>query len=286
MTAKRAIVRVLNTMLGPLNIVIDSRSTERAEAARLAALEAAGHFTRPVFPLLPQFGRCDPAPLLATVERYRDATARFLAPATAEEYGFDNAYFGSADAEVAYAIVRDNKPKTIVEIGSGNSTLLLRAAITDENLRARLVSIDPSPRRSISHAADEIIAEPAEQVPADYFSANLQSGDVLFIDSSHRVKIGGDVVKIILEIMPALPPGVLIHLHDIFLPYDYPRGWVIGERWVMEEQYLVQAMLQGSHDYEVLWPGYHVQHVLPGFAAHFHQAQASDATSLWLRKRR
>ena len=87
-----------------------------------------------------------------------------------------------------------------------------------------------------------------------------------------------------LEIIPCLPPGVLIHFHDIFLPYDYPRSWVVEERWLMEEQYLLQAMLQDSDRYEVLWPAYHFQRTLPGFNDHFHRPPSSNATSLWLRK--
>lgn len=284
MTVRRSVVRTLNAVLEPFNIVIDSLTAERCEAARLAALDASGHFARPVFPLLPQFERCDPAPLLTAVQRCHEATARFLRPVAEGEYSFDNFYFDSADAEIAYAIIRDVQPKTIVEIGSGNSTLLSRAAIADGGLQTRLVSIDPSPRRPIAQAADEVIARPAERVSTDFFAASLLSGDVLFVDSSHHVQTGTDVVSIILKVIPRLPPGVLIHFHDIFLPYDYPRRWVVEERWLMEEQYLVQAMLQESDRYEVLWPGYYFQQTLPRFNDQFHLPPSSNATSLWLRK--
>ena len=98
------------------------------------------------------------------------------------------------------------------------------------------------------------------------FCETLKCNDILFIDSSHQIRIGNDVVKLLLDIIPALKKGVLVHFHDIFLPYDYPRQWIIDNRWEWNEQYLVQAMLQGSVEFEVLWPGHFLQRTFPNFA--------------------
>ena len=274
----------LNGVLEPFNIAVSSRTAERAEMARLRELDAAGHFGRPVFPLLAQFAGCDPMPVLQAVKSHSAETARFARSPGEAGYSFDNDYFGSADAEVAYALVRRLRPGKIIEIGSGNSTHLFREAIRDGGLTTRLVSIDPTPRRSVTAVTDQAIARRVEHIPADFLTDALESGDILFIDSSHRISIGNDVSVLLLNIVPALRAGVIIHLHDIFLPYDYPRGWVLDHRWHMEEQYLVQAMLQGSDGYQVLWAAHYFQSKLPDFSSYFHQPGPSDATSLWLRK--
>ena len=93
------------------------------------------------------------------------------------------------------------------------------------------------------------------------------------------------MVELFLNILPRLKPGVLIHIHDIFLPYEYPREWIMQNRWPWNEQYLVQALLQGSEEYEVLWAGHYHQKTMPDFAKHFPLWQGKDASSLWLRKK-
>ena len=98
------------------------------------------------------------------------------------------------------------------------------------------------------------------------------------------MRTGNDVVHLLLKVVPSLKPGVIIHLHDIFLPFDYPRSSVLEYRWSMEEQYLVQAMLQETENYVALWAGYFFERTLPNFANNFHLAGAGNATSLWLCK--
>jgi len=114
----------------------------------------------------------------------------------------------------------------------------------------------------------------------------LEAGDILFIDSSHEVRPGNDVVRLFLNIVPRLRSGVVIHVHDIFLPFEYPREWIIENtlnvKWA--EQYLLQAMLQASNEFEVLWPGYFLQRTLPGFSNYFHDGAGRFAASFWLRK--
>lgn len=276
----------LNKWLALANLRIETRTAERAEMDRLLNLEHAGHFHHEVLPVLPQIARCDPNPLLEALERFRDRTGRFAKAGEGEMYSFSNDYFTSPDAEVAYALIRLLRPKRIIEVGSGNSTHLFREAITDGNLDTKLVSIDPSPRRDVGSVADEVICRRLEDVPPSELQDALQPNDILFIDSSHEVRPGNDVVSLFLNVVPQLNTGVVIHVHDIFLPFEYPREWIIQNalnvNWT--EQYLVQAMLQGSHQFEVLWPGHFLQRTLPRFSENFHYHPEGIAKSLWLRK--
>ena len=274
----------LNTGLKPFNVRIESLAFETAELVRLRKLENEGHFDRSILPVLEQFQRCDPMAVLKVVQRFGDQTARFDGVEGEGAYSFRNDYFTSPDAEVAYALVRHLRPAHLVEVGSGNSTLLFREAIKDGGLATELISIDPFPRVAIEGVADHVMAQRLEDIPANYLCDTLGPNDILFIDSSHEVKLGNDVVNLLLKVVPILENGVVVHLHDIFLPYEYPRAWIIEKRWKWNEQYLVQALLQGSRQLEVIWPGHFLQRTLPGFTDYFAARQAGAASSLWLRK--
>jgi predicted O-methyltransferase YrrM len=276
----------MNEWLAHLNLKIETRTADRAERARLLNLEQAGHFRNQVLPVLPQIARCDPNPLLAALDKHQLQTSRFARPRADGIYSFSNDYFTSPDAEVAYALVRLLQPKRIVEIGSGNSTYLFREAIIDGSLNTKLVSIDPSPRREVQSVADQVIRRRLEDVPSSDLQDVLQPSDILFIDSSHEVRPGNDVVNVLLRTIPELRGGVVVHVHDIFLPFEYPREWIVENtlnvNWA--EQYLVQALLEGSNQFEVLWPGHFLQRTLPNFDDHFGSYRVGVASSLWLRK--
>lgn len=275
-----------NKLLAPLNVRIDTLTAERAEMKRLGGLETAGHFEKPIFPVLNQFKDCDLSLIFAEVAKHEKRFAEFAAaPKDGPIFSLDNEYFTSPDAEILYAIVHRYQPRNIVEVGSGNSTLLFRQAITDAKLDTRLVSIDPHPRREIAQFSDEVITERIENLADLQQLAELQENDILFIDSSHEVKAGNDVLFLFLQILPSLQSGVLIHIHDIFLPYEYPRDWLMVERWGWTEQYLVQAMLQDSAQYDVLWAGHFFQRKTPDFNGRFVHWRGDSAKSLWLRKR-
>jgi hypothetical protein len=283
MTVLGFIKNWINRGLKPFNMSLISLTAEWAEAARLLTLKEAGHFNKPVFPLLPQFAHCNPMAVLDAVASFNSSTKRFCYPRTDNGYSFSNNFFTSPDAEVAYALVRTFKPGRIIEVGSGNSTHLFREAIDDGELGTELVSIDPSPQKAIEKIAHRIISQHLEHLPVSYFCEALECNDILFIDSSHQVRIGNDVINLLLNIIPALKKGVLIHFHDIFLPYDYPLQWMIDYRWDWTEQYFVQALLQGSDQFEVLWPGHFLQRTLPNFPTYF-DFKPQRASSLWLRK--
>src|SRR5258705_12361590 len=118
----------------------------------------------------------------------------------------------------------------------------MRGTISDEKFSASITSIDPHPNPGVAPYANEYIKAPVEDVAVERIVDLLNAGDILFIDSSHTVKTGGDVPYLFLEILPRLKPGVLIHIHDIFLPFDYPEQWVLQD-WGWTEQYLVHAFL-------------------------------------------
>lgn len=275
-----------NRLLSRVNIQINSLTEERLEVTRLIGLEAAGHFEKPVFPVLEQFKACNPTPLFAEVAKHENRFAGFAAaPKSGQLFSLDNEYFTSPDAEILYATVQRYQPRNIVEVGSGNSTLLFRQAITDGQLNTRLVSIDPHPRREIARYSHEIIAERVENLHDLKRFTDLNANDILFIDSSHEIKAGNDVLFLLLQVLPALQPGVLIHIHDVFLPYEYPRRWLVEERWNWTEQYFVHALLQDSPKYAVRWAGHYFQHSLPDFNGRFVYWRGDSAKSLWLCKR-
>lgn len=275
----------INRGLAPLNMRLDSLTAERAEATRLRQLAHAGHFERPVFPVLRQFRECDPAPIVEAVRTFEPQFTKFDSTANTGDYRFVNDYFPSPDAEVLYAMARRFRPRRIVEIGSGNSTLLFRHAIADGGFESRIVSIDPAPRRDIARHADEVIPRKLEDLSDDSVFSALGANDILFVDSSHEIKAGNDVLKVFLTIIPTLARGVVMHVHDIFLPYEYPHEWVVQNRWTWGEQYLLQALLQESDEFEVLWCGYYLQRTRPDLFESFRYWTGANGQSLWLRRR-
>lgn len=190
----------------------------------------------------------------------------FTAPAQAGpdplEFFLENAHYERGDAEIAYAMVRRLRPRRIVELGSGFSTqVLARAAARNiaEGDPCELVAYNPYPSErmhAVLAAGVEGLAAhhevEAQKLPLETFTA-LEPGDVLFIDTSHVVKLGGEVVHLFLEVLPLLARGVVVHIHDIALPYEYDRRYVVDLDMPWAEQYLLQALLMGNRDWEIVW---------------------------------
>src|SRR5437764_364421 len=178
---------------------------------------------------------------------------------TADSYHYNNGYFESCDAEVAYCMVREWKPRRIIEIGSGFSTRAMAQALRVnqecDGTAGELITVDPYPERlPVNDIPNQITVVPERVQRLDLsFFESLQADDILFIDSSHVVSTGSDVVREYLQILPRLKPGVLVHFHDIFLPSDYPRDAVLDNLWFWSEQYLLQAFLSFNHEFEILW---------------------------------
>jgi SAM-dependent methyltransferase len=217
------------------------------------------------------------------------------APRTGEADGgrfyFENQTYEYGDAEIAYAIVRRFRPRSVLELGSGFSTLALGLACLAnerEGDPCRLVANDPYPRGVVDARAPgvtEVLGRPAQDVPLAEFEA-LEPGDVLFVDTTHVIKLGGDVNYVILEVLPRLRPGVLVHFHDIWLPDQYHRALteVLGMHW--NEQYLLQAFLIGNREFEVLFATHAVcarhperfQALVPGYTGE------NYPSGFWLRR--
>lgn len=149
-------------------------------------------------------------------------------------------WFPRLDAAVAYAMVRTLRPRRIVEVGSGHSTRFLARAVADGGLDTRITAIDPRPRAKITGLKVEWLQTHVETLDARPFAV-LGAGDILFIDSSHQCKPGGDVDFLLREVIPRLPAGVHVHFHDIFLPDGYPGQWA-WRRY--DEQQAVAALLE------------------------------------------
>ena len=171
-------------------------------------------------------------------------------------YDPQNDSYSRTDANVLYAMVRHLRPKRIVELGSGQTTRVLAQACREnkaDGADPRLRAFDPFPTAVDESlpGLDELARIKAQDVPDAVF-AELEAGDVLFVDTTHTVKIAGDVNHIVLHVLPQLAPGVVVHIHDIFLPYEYPRYFFADYGLYWAEQYLLQAFLAFNSEFDVL----------------------------------
>jgi predicted O-methyltransferase YrrM len=174
----------------------------------------------------------------------------------AGRYSPDNPQFGWLDAKALFVLFRAWRPKRVIEVGSGHSSLLM----ADVNKRflggdMHITCIEPYPEpflRRTDCGIDRLIQAKVQDVPLEAFDA-LAAGDVLFIDSSHVSKAGSDVNHLFFEILPRLASGVRIHIHDVFLPFEYPRAWLLEQGRSWNEQYLLQALLMYNPVFEILF---------------------------------
>jgi hypothetical protein len=243
---------------------------------------------------VPRYGHGRPPhPRLLELMRRRDATfarcLRSFLPYAHElrrievqspdplEPSWINGFLPGLDGVAIYGFVRNRKPARYFEIGSGNSTKFAARARRDGALRTRIRSIDPFPRTEVDSLCDEILREPLELVDIAGFG-ELAAGDVLFMDGSHRTFTNSDATVFFLDVIPALAPGVLVGIHDICLPYDYPPEWMsryYSEQYLLaahllaegplSEQVLASAYVSAeprlSSVLEPLWDGPHFQNV-------------------------
>jgi hypothetical protein len=155
-----------------------------------------------------------------------------------------NRFTSGLDAIALYSFVCERRPGLYIEIGSGNSTKFVRRAIVDHSLQTRIVSIDPHPRAEVDGICDEVIRSPVESVDLTVFD-RLGSGDLLYVDNSHRAFMNSDVTVVFVDVLPRLAPGVLVGLDDIYLPFDYPPEWRYR---YYSEQYLLASLLLAGGD--------------------------------------
>jgi len=229
--------------------------------------------------------------VLGRIATHRDALRRIAThvPEGSAEPAWINDWLPALDGASLYAFVAEQNPATYLEVGSGNSTRFVRRAIRDHGLRTRIVSIDPYPRAEIDAICDEVLRHPLEDCDVAVFD-RLAAGDICFVDNSHRAFQNSDVTVTFLEVLPRLAPQVLIGMHDIFLPDDYPSAW--AERYY-SEQYLLAAFLLGGHSgTDIVFPAWDASQrpelariVAPIWEGEAFAAVHKHGAGFWLRTR-
>ena len=172
------------------------------------------------------------------------------------KYYYNNPSFFAGDSEYLYNIIRLKKPRKIIEVGSGFSTLMMLEAIEknrseNKDYDCKVICIEPYEMPWLEKTGVHVVRKMVQEIDRELFK-ELKEGDILFIDSSHIIRPGGDVLFEYLEILPTLNRGVIIHIHDIFTPRDYP--FENYEKYIVfiNEQYLVEAFLTLNKDFEIL----------------------------------
>ena len=209
------------------------------------------------------------------------------------EYFYNNDAFASGDAEFLYNIIRFFKPRRILEIGSGSSTLLAARAIhanhrDDPGYTCEHVCIEPYEAEWLEKLGVTTIREPVERLDKSLFR-RLEKNDVLFIDSSHMIRPQGDVLFEYLEILPILRSGALIHIHDIFTPKDYLDEWISQEVRFWNEQYLLEAFLSFNTEFKIIGALNFLKHRFPKELASCcpvlaDQIDLREPGSFWIRR--
>jgi len=210
-----------------------------------------------------------------------------------EEFYYNNERFTVGDAEILYSIIRFFKPGRIIEIGSGMSTLIAAEAVKKNKKEvsgylAEHICIEPYPKRWLKNKKEIILYEMyLEKIDRSLFE-KLGENDILFIDSTHMIKPQGDVLTEYLEILPTLKPGVIIHIHDIFTPRNYPDEWILEEISFWNEQYLVEAILSHSDKFKIMlalnYLFYNQKTLLESRCPALKNNFTKEPRSLWLRK--
>lgn len=220
------------------------------------------------------------------------AIARHM-PMFPAEFPIPNSSYEWGDAHTLWGMLRHLKPKRLIELGSGASSHVIRAAKEANELEGsglEFESYDPFPGwHAMGVAPDTLVHPIAAETLDPSVVDSLNCGDVLFVDTTHTVRTGGDVTHIFLQLLPRLRSGVYVHIHDIFLPEEYPQHWVKQLRRAWAEQYLLQAFLAFNYEFEVILPvhalwRYHHDEVvaaIPAAAA----MRGDGPAAFWIKRR-
>lgn len=168
---------------------------------------------------------------------------------------WNNGYLPGMDIIGIYTLIAELKPQKYIEIGSGNSTKVAFKAKKEQSINTKIISIDPMPRADIDSLADLIIRKPFENIDYNILD-ELNENDILFVDNSHRILPNSDAMVFFLEILPKLKKGVVVHIHDIYLPYDYPQ--FMCDRFYSEQYGLAMYLLANRKKYEPILPNYFI----------------------------
>jgi hypothetical protein len=261
---------------------------------------------------VPRFGYGKPAHpeltriLSANESEYSKTLSEFLnfsselfgipvsAPKESPEPSWLHDWLDGLDTLALYGFAASGRSALYLEVGSGYSTKVVRRAIKDRNLATKIVSIDPNPRAEVDRLCNEVVRKPLEKCDLKVFD-RLASGDILFMDGSHRSFMNSDVTVLFLEILPRLKSGVLVHLHDIFLPWDYPPYWDLQfypHRYWSEQYLLAAGLLAGQSAYDIVLPNHYVS-ITPHLATLLDQFWSDkrvagvprNGSSFWIRMR-
>ena len=208
--------------------------------------------------------------LLSVFSKFKEEYDKFPLTKTsiANKYFVNNEQFESVDSEVLYCMIRHFKPKRVLEIGSGYSTLVSAQAMQknreDNAYKGKLIAVEPYPPTFLKTGVPgltKLVQKRVQDLPISDFEI-LGKADILFIDSSHVMKIGSDVQYLFFEVLPRLKRGVVIHFHDIFLPVEYPKELIMKKHMFWTEQYALQAFLLFNTSFKILWAGsyMHLKH--------------------------
>ncbi len=168
---------------------------------------------------------------------------------------WNNGFLPGLDIIGIYTLLTEFKPKKYIEIGSGNSTKVAYKAKIEQNLITEIISIDPMPRAEIDNLANQVIRKPFENINFNILE-ELNENDILFVDNSHRILPNSDSMVFFLEVLPRLKKGVIVHMHDIYLPYDYPQ--FMCDRFYSEQYGLAMYLLANPEKYETILPNYFI----------------------------
>lgn len=202
---------------------------------------------------------------------------------------WNNSFLPGLDIIAIYGMLAHFQPAQYIEVGSGNSTKVAAKAIREQQLLTQITSIDPYPRAEIDQLAQRIIRQPFENIDFS-FLYGLKANDIVFIDNSHRVLPNSDAMVFFMEVLPRLAPGVIVHIHDIYLPYDYPQ--FMCDR-AYSEQYMLAAFILANPDkYETILPNYFISQdeelsnmLMPLWQQPTLQGVETHGGSYWLRVR-
>ena len=310
------IARFLSPIMAPVITYMAKTGAGTDRCLRWGSLPMLVHFYSPVPDLedLDHRKIWDRQSALAGLDFYPEAQIEFLSEmgkqfgsecnwpsepqADASQFYTENGTFSYGCAAITHCILRHFKPRHVIEIGSGNSSLVISKALyLNAKYSAEPIeytAVDPYPRSIVENGLSgltKIIKEPVERMETSFFD-QLGKDDVFFIDSGHTVRIGGDVNFLILDVLPRLAPGVIIHFHDIGLPYEYPKVYSTNPKFRVfwTEAYLLQAFLCFNSQFEILLAmSYLMTEHLDKFRAAFPlydpvQHRASSG-SFWIRRR-
>ena len=217
-------------------------------------------YGRPVHPELYRLidsGREEYRRVLEGFERHRDDALAIplWGPPKPSDPNWSNGWFQGLDALALYCFLADTRPRRYIEVGSGNSTKFARRAIVDHSLETTITSIDPEPRADIDGLCDHVVRSPLQDVDLARFG-DVEAGDIVFIDASHQCLQNSDVTVVFLDLLPRLPSGVLVQMHDIFLPWDYPPQ--MADRLYSEQYLLATWLLAQESPPEIVLPSFFV----------------------------